>query len=295
LTALHGGRPYSMSFAWNDMDVICDYVQTQHNAGAQGIYGRMTTVSARSSETKRGGADDSVEAIGLWADVDYQGPGHKTTSGTLPPDERSARQIIDSSALPDPTLWIHSGGGLYPLWLLSKPAPVTDPDVRQYVADLSARWQATIGDHAQTLGWHYGAGVGDLARVLRIPGTVNRKIPGVPVMARMLGEPSGRRYGLSDLASAVPDAPTPARPPERHTEPLRDPSSPSPLDASRRQSTGQRSSNPSDGDCIPIGTAPQPDIGHAPEKPYGTDTRRQQAKIPTVIGCIASLTPEDCP
>lgn len=25
------------------------------------------------------------------------------------------------------------------------------------------------------LGWHYGSGVGDLARVLRLPGSVNRK------------------------------------------------------------------------------------------------------------------------
>lgn len=28
---------------------------------------------------------------------------------------------------------------------------------------------------AEQLGWHYGSGVGDLARVLRLPGSINRK------------------------------------------------------------------------------------------------------------------------
>jgi putative DNA primase/helicase len=32
-----------------------------------------------------------------------------------------------------------------------------------------------IKANAERLGWHYGSGVGDLARVLRLPGTVNRK------------------------------------------------------------------------------------------------------------------------
>jgi putative DNA primase/helicase len=157
--------------AFTDRGRAVDYMQAMDSR--EGVYLRATTLRDQPAGGGRGGAVDSLALPGLWADLDIAGPGHKTAE-QLPPGEDEARQVIEASGLPAPTLWVHSGGGLYPWWLL-KQAVVIDDDNRDNLARLSERWQNVIGRAAGSLGWHYGTGVGDLARVLRIPGTVNRK------------------------------------------------------------------------------------------------------------------------
>ncbi|TDD45421.1 DNA primase, partial [Nonomuraea terrae] len=99
--------------------------------------------------------------------------GHNHKRLPLPPDLDTARHIIAAAGLPEPTMWIHSGGGTYPWWLLATPHTISN-DLDD-IATLTARWQHAVQAGSEKLGYHYGAGVGDLARVLRIPGTVNRK------------------------------------------------------------------------------------------------------------------------
>jgi putative DNA primase/helicase len=157
--------------AFTDRQQAVEYMQAMD--GREGVYLRATTLRDHPTGGGRGHAADSLALPGLWADLDIAGPGHKTAE-PLPPGEDEARQIIATSGLPTPTLWVHSGGGLYPWWLLDQAAVIDDAN-RGELAQLSEDWQNVIGRAADALGWHYGTGVGDLARVLRIPGTVNRK------------------------------------------------------------------------------------------------------------------------
>jgi putative DNA primase/helicase len=142
----------------------------------QGIYFRTTMLPDDYDKTGRGGADDAHALAFLWADVDYGTVGHKPPpSGLpLPPDEEAARKII--TKLPTPSLIINSGGGLYPIWMYKQPIYLTEAN-RAEAKTRSQRWQNLIAAKAAELGWHYGSGVGDLARVLRLPGSVNRKVP----------------------------------------------------------------------------------------------------------------------
>jgi putative DNA primase/helicase len=180
LDTLHGDSPGLVHIcstgnwageAFDDLDAATDYAGQLDLGRPAGVYVRATTIAAAPTFGTRGSAADSVALPGLWADVDIAGPGHKAHG--LPPDEQAARRIVTESALPDPTLWVHSGGGLYPWWLFDKPH-VIDGDLDATTA-LSQCWQAELGAAAARLGWTYGTGVGDLARVLRLPGTVNRK------------------------------------------------------------------------------------------------------------------------
>lgn len=180
-------------------------------AGAQGIYLRTTTLARPLQGHERGGATDSLYLPGLWADLDYGTTGHKPAPGglPLPPDEEQARRIVDESGLPTPTLWVHSGGGLYPWWLLDHALRV-DGETHAMAADLSAQWQQALKRSAEALGWEYGAGVGDLSRVLRVPGTINRKA-GLERKCRLL-EDTGVAYTLTELMQALAEtapAPTP--------------------------------------------------------------------------------------
>src|SRR5690606_7278002 len=125
--------------------------------------------------------------------------GHTHTRLPLPPDTVTAQQIVTAAGLLEPTMWIHSGVGLYPLWLLDSPHTIGD-DLDD-IATLTARWQHAIAAGAETLGYHYGTAVGDLARVLRVPGTTNRKA-GLVRPCRIL-EASGATYQLDDLATLL--------------------------------------------------------------------------------------------
>ncbi|MBD5832149.1 ATP-binding protein [Janibacter melonis] len=177
-------------------------------ATPQGIYLRTTTL-ARKPDRGRGVAADSLALPGLWADVDFGTEGHKPGAGDrlpLPPDEDAARAIVTTSGLPAPSLWVHSGGGLYPWWLLDQPA-ILDDTTRPQAADVSAQWQQALKRSAERLGYEYGAGVGDLPRVLRIPGTVNRKTD-TDRPCRVV-EDTGTAYTLDELLAGLTAA-TPA-------------------------------------------------------------------------------------
>jgi hypothetical protein len=135
-------------------------------------------------ENGRGGADDSHALAFLWADLDFGTVGHKPPPGALlPPDEEAARKII--ADLPTPSLIINSGGGLYPIWQFKQPVYLTDTR-RSEAKARSQDWQNMIKVKAERLGWHYGAGVGNLDRLLRLPGTVNRKVPGLERPCRVI-------------------------------------------------------------------------------------------------------------
>lgn len=177
------------------------YVARLDHLGADGIYARTTTLAHRPNEG-RGGDDDSLTLPGLAADLDLAGPGHKT-SKPLPPDSAAAKHVIDETGLLDPSIWVHSGGGLYAWWLLDQPHTIGDDLDR--VKRLTARWQEVIVATSQKLGYTYGS-VGDLARILRIPGTVNRKkaMP-EPAQCRIVHD-SGRRYSLANLRENLHDA-----------------------------------------------------------------------------------------
>lgn len=164
------------AFPTDDLEQASQYIEWLDNQGKSGIYVRATTLATPPdpSAGKRGGEEDSFTLPGLWADIDLAGPGHKTTK-PLPVNIVDAANIISEARLPEPTLWIHSGGGLYPWWFIRPPYVLDNAEKRLQAQELSACWQERLGAAAQRLGFHYGTGVGDLSRVLRVPGTINRK------------------------------------------------------------------------------------------------------------------------
>jgi hypothetical protein len=191
------------SESFDDLDRAAAYVVRQDaRRRPQGIYLRTTTVAVAPA-TGRGNSTDSLALPGFAGDVDFGQLGHSHDPAMhdgrpLPPDEESARKIVTTSGLPDPTLWVHSGGGLYPWWLLVEPYMLAGD--HDEIAALSNHLQQMLGESATALGWHYGTGVGDLARVLRIPGTVNRKA-GVERACRIV-QNDGVRYTLAELRAA---------------------------------------------------------------------------------------------
>src|SRR5262245_38525385 len=129
-------------------------------------------------------------AVGsVWADVDVAKPG--ATKCYLP-DLPAARAAFGSLPI-RPTLTVCSGSGLHGWWCFREAIPIATEADRVEASRLVRRWQGYL---RQRLAPYALDATHDLARVLRVPGTVNTKY-GVPVV---LENASGPRVNPAELA-----------------------------------------------------------------------------------------------
>ena len=118
------------------------------------------------------GERDTVTAIpGVYLDVDFSDGTHRKKN--LPPTEAEARQLIAEMGLP-PTAVIHSGGGLQAWWCFREPWMLDSEEERVKAERLTKGWCSTLRAKAKAHGWDADQ-VGDLPRVMRLPGTWNYK------------------------------------------------------------------------------------------------------------------------
>ena len=112
---------------------------------------------------------------GLWADIDIADPVHKKAA--LPPTTEAAMEALTD---PAPTIIIHSGHGLQCWWLFESPWVFQSTQERVQAQTMSRWWHDRLAKQFTGLGWTLDA-THDLARVMRLPGTVNHKAKPVPV------------------------------------------------------------------------------------------------------------------
>lgn len=98
-------------------------------------------------------------------------------------------------ALPDkPTILVDSGGGYHAYWMLKSGLYIEMEEQLQDAADLQRAWVAEVGGDE---------GSKDLARVLRVPGTVNHKYPQKPPVGIVWD--NGEEYPVETLMNHVVD------------------------------------------------------------------------------------------
>ena len=92
---------------------------------------------------------------------------HRQLAGS-PADDRSSILVV----------------ALHASWVLERPAAITN-QTRASLEQVVERLQRKLVDAGAQVGYHVDC-LADLARVLRVPGTVNRKLPSNPRPVRML-------------------------------------------------------------------------------------------------------------
>ena len=191
--------------SWEETQAMLDHIGYLDRLKVKGIYVRSTTLLVAPAPGRRGLDTDSASLPGLWADIDREGPGHAATG--LPKDFAAATAIIEAARLPMPTRWIESGGGWYAWWLLTEPHQFGG-DVSD-LTEISRLWHEALHNGAASIGLNYERGTHDMARVLRIPGTINRKVEDLPRPCHLLNtDTDGRMFSmesiLDSLAGAIP-------------------------------------------------------------------------------------------
>jgi hypothetical protein len=139
-------------------------------------------------------ARDSVGIGGLWLDVDLPGPEDPPTKRPAP-DKAAALDLLGAAV--EPTVIVHSGYGIQAWWLFDDVKLFGSNDEREQAARVAQGWEVLHRNRARNHGFDLDS-VHDLARVMRLPGTLNAK-GGTTVPVEIV-EIDGPRYDWETLA-----------------------------------------------------------------------------------------------
>ncbi len=153
--------------------------------------------------THRCPSENIMSIAGAWADLDLHSEAHKTKP--LPHSIDDALTIIPSD-LP-PTIVLRTGNGVQLWWLFREPEVFSTGDERDRAVRVLNRLHTLLRLRAGRKGWSYDR-LSDLARVVRMPGTVNAKDPAHPKEV-VVHSQSDRRYNLCDLEQYLDDTGVP--------------------------------------------------------------------------------------
>jgi len=181
------GRFDCQTFSLSQRAEIADHIKRNLNYD---IYIKRSSQYVKPDRGSSGGAEIAYRQRVITADIDIQSDAHKAQ--TLPRSKDDALKLITESGLPEPTLIVHTGNGLMPMWVLREPRWVND------VAPVQAGVEAQLRLTAARYGWTLD-NTSDAARSIRVVGSCNWKQRPQKKPVTIIRN-SDRYYDLSDFA-----------------------------------------------------------------------------------------------
>jgi hypothetical protein len=229
LNALCAGKPDALHLLiWTLHDKASHWFQDAEGAirfiasiAAHDVYVGVGFSPRDFGSSKRCVADEIAGIVGTWADIDIRSEAHPQT--TLPATIEQALSILPPEF--PPTFVIRTGNGTQAWWLFREPWIFENEDERRAAARFSYRWHSMLRDNASLRGYTYER-LRDLARVLRVAGTMNCKDPSNPKPV-VIQSQSEHRYNPSELteyldALGVADQEAEVRTPKNLAAPFRE-------------------------------------------------------------------------
>ena len=191
--------PNSGSVYFSDTSQAAAYAESRRT---ENVYFGLGTTSKNLGVNKRPTALQVSSIPGLWLDIDVAGPAHKKEN--LPASHEDAVDLLKSSLHLPPTILVDSGHGLHAYWLFKEPWLFETEDERQQAASLMRRFVLSFKYHAAMRGWAMDS-VFDLARVLRVPGTMNTKPGAEQMLCSVRDADYERRYNPDEFYQFLVD------------------------------------------------------------------------------------------
>lgn len=147
---------------------------------------------------QRGSENDILCVTTLYADIDIKGDAHAQKA--LPSSVDEACKFLNSLKV-KPSIIVNSGNGIHAYWLLNTPFAIRNDEDKKHVISIFKDFGKHINIEAKKRGWKLDS-VYDLARILRVPGTMNHKLKN-NAECKVI-QNSGVRYSLSDFCAIIP-------------------------------------------------------------------------------------------
>ncbi len=154
---------------FQQVSTAADFVNKAHG---KNIYVGVGLSRRDFGPTSRCLSDEIAGLAGFWADFDLKSEAHSKKA--LPATIEQALTIVPA-ALP-PTIVVATGNGVHGWWLFREPWIFQSDEERKKASVLAARFQTMLLYNSHQHGWAFDR-LSDLARVLRIAGTINAKNP----------------------------------------------------------------------------------------------------------------------
>lgn len=145
----------------------------------------------------RGGEKDILCVTTLYADIDIKGNAHAQTS--LPSSVDEATDFLHGLKI-KPSIVVNSGNGIHGYWLLDKPFIIETEEDRKHMSSIFKGFGKYVNSEAKKRGWKIDS-VYDLARILRVPGTINHKL-GTGAKCEVI-ESHDERHSISDFMQFI--------------------------------------------------------------------------------------------
>ena len=152
----------------------------------------------------RPSAKDAVHFFGFFQDIDVKDEhGVAHAQSELPATYQEAIAFVDGLPM-QPTWLIDSGHGLHAYWVVKKSVFASDNDRQSAARELRRLASEFLGEAFTKHGWKFDA-VHDLARLSRLPGTWNNKVPTDPKLVTVVrrGGPTYKDLSSIKLGSAA--------------------------------------------------------------------------------------------
>lgn len=145
----------------------------------------------------RGSEKDILCVTTLYADIDIKGNAHAQTS--LPSNVDEAIDFLHGLKI-KPSIIVNSGNGIHGYWLLDKPFIIETEDDRKHILSIFKCFGRYVNSEAKKRNWKIDS-VYDLARILRVPGTINHKLS-TGAKCEVI-ESDGKRHNIIDFMQFI--------------------------------------------------------------------------------------------
>lgn len=145
----------------------------------------------------RGSERDILCITTLYADIDVKSEAHAQTS--LPSSVDEATEFLHSLKI-KPSIIVNSGNGIHGYWLLDKPFIIETEEGRKHISSIFKGFGRYVNSEAKKHEWKIDS-VYDLARILRVPGTINHKL-GTGAKCEVI-ENHDERHSISDFIQFI--------------------------------------------------------------------------------------------
>ncbi|MDO4200400.1 MAG: DUF927 domain-containing protein [Clostridia bacterium] len=145
----------------------------------------------------RGSERDILCITTLYVDIDVKSEAHAQTS--LPSSVDEATDFLHGLKI-KPSIIVNSGNGIHGYWLLDKPFIIETEEDRKHISSIFKGFGRYVNSEAKKRGWKIDS-VYDLARILRVPGTINHKL-GTGAKCEVV-ESNGDRHSISDFMQFI--------------------------------------------------------------------------------------------